>query len=126
MDMLKRMESRLSEEGRRFLQRVYAPQVVAVPPRDAAKSLCLMPDGEIRIYGVADKKEPDDEGRQVYIASGDCGLSWKTHETPEGALGAAADHADAQAQRREGSRLCNRRRAHGDESCDSRERSAGG
>ncbi len=89
MDMLKRMESRLLEEDRRFLQRVYAPQVVAVPPRDAAKSLCLMPDGEIRIYGVADKKEPDDEGRQVYIASGDCGLSWKTHETPEGALGAA-------------------------------------
>lgn len=72
------LENQLKGCERALLSAVYAPQVVAVPPSDASRSVCVTKDGEIRIYGVTGKKEPDDAGALVYIASRDCGLSWKT------------------------------------------------
>ncbi len=75
---LQTMQNLLDDATRSLLLNVYAPQVVAVPPSDASRSVCVTRDGEIRIYGVTGKKEPDDAGQLVYIASRDCGLSWKT------------------------------------------------
>ena len=62
---LSAMEKRLSEEDARFLQSIYAPTVVAIPPADGCRNLCVTPDGEIRIYGSYGKKEPDDAGQPV-------------------------------------------------------------
>ncbi len=84
------MIDRLNAEDTALLKRIYAPQVVAVPPSDAASSMCVTPEGEIRIYGQTDRKEPDEHGTAVYVSSTDCGLSWKLHLAPEGRfLGAA-------------------------------------
>jgi len=84
------MLSRLTAEDTAMLKAIYAPQVVAVPPCDACRNLCVTPDGEIRIYGRIDKKEPNDAGTAVYIASRDAGMSWKMHYMPaDHALGAA-------------------------------------
>ncbi|MBQ8352065.1 MAG: exo-alpha-sialidase [Clostridia bacterium] len=88
-EYIKQIENNLSKEDREFLKSVYAPRVVAVPPSDACRSMCVTPDGEIRIYGALDKKEPTDVGKPVYIASRDGGLTWKTHFTEEGTLGPA-------------------------------------
>ncbi len=88
--MLQIMKERLSEMDVQLLQEIYEPRVVAVPPQDACNHLCVTPDGEIRFYGVDGKKNPHDEGRRVYIASRDCGLSWKTFLVAEDALGEAA------------------------------------
>ncbi len=87
---LKNMKEKLSEEDTAFLKKIYEPRVVTVPPSDACRNMAVTPDGEIRIYGALDKLEPNDIGTQVYISSTDCGLSWKTHIMPEGALGSAA------------------------------------
>ncbi|MBO5050697.1 MAG: exo-alpha-sialidase [Clostridia bacterium] len=92
---LQRMEQGLSNEDRLLLEKIYAPQVVAIPPVDACRSMCVTPDGEIRIYGAIEQKSPEDVGTQVYIASRDCGLSWKMHLVPEGALGSASLHAES-------------------------------
>ncbi len=89
MDYRASLEKRLTDEDKRLLKRIYAPQVVAVPPEDASTSLCVTDDGEIRIYGARDKKEPDDVGTLGYISSADAGLSWKFHLHESGALGAA-------------------------------------
>lgn len=86
---LKLMEQNLSEQDKQRLKSIYAPQVVTIPPSDASRNMCVTPDGEIRIYGSENKKQPSDLGTLVYIASNDCGLSWKTHYMPENALGAA-------------------------------------
>ena len=75
---LQTMQNLLDGATRSLFLNVYAPQVVAVPPSDASRSVCVTKDGEIRIYGVTGKKEPDDAGQLVYISSRDCGLSWKT------------------------------------------------
>ncbi len=88
-DFLTAARQRLTEEDRGFLQAIYAPKVVAVPPSDAFRDLCVLPDGEIRCYGQINKATPFDKGEDIYIASTDCGLSWKTHRKPAGALGAA-------------------------------------
>lgn len=76
---LQAMLDHLSEDDSAMLKAIYAPRVVAVQPTDASRNLCVAPDGEIRLYGCIDKKEPDDPGTPVYMSSRDCGLSWKTH-----------------------------------------------
>lgn len=87
---LEAIKRNLTEEDKEFLLSIYEPTVVAVQPADANRGLCVTEDGEIRIYGVMGKKEPDDEGYPVYIASRDCGLSWKRHKVSDrGALGPA-------------------------------------
>lgn len=83
------MEKNLTDEERQLLKSIYAPQVVATGPCDACMNMCVTEDGEIRIYGAINKNEPEDIGTPVYISSTDCGLSWKTHLTPKGAIGAA-------------------------------------
>ena len=52
------MEERLTPEERARLQSIYAPTVVTVPPCDASRSMCVTPEGEIRIYGLHGKKSP--------------------------------------------------------------------
>lgn len=91
-DRIDVMRSLLTEADAAQLQRIFAPQIMTVPPTDAGKHLCIMPDGEIRLYGFANRFAPDDEGDRVYIASTDCGLSWKTHNVPDGALGEATQN----------------------------------
>jgi hypothetical protein len=86
---IKEIEQNLSESDKTLLRSIYAPQVVTVPPVDACRSLCVSPDGEIRIYGALHKKAPTDVGTPVYIASRDGGLSWKTVIRHPDALGAA-------------------------------------
>ncbi len=80
----------LSENDRELLQMIYEPKVVAVPPWDASRNLCVGPDGEIRLYGSFHRKHELDPGIIVYLSSKDCGLSWKTHLVKgEGVLGSA-------------------------------------
>lgn len=86
---LKQMKKNLTEEDKVLLKSIYEPRVVTVPPCDGSNSMCVTKDGEIRIYGSINKSEPDDVGTLVYISSNDCGLSWKTHLSQEGVLGAA-------------------------------------
>lgn len=88
------MKKMLSAEDETFLKSIYEPTVVSVPPCDACRNMCVLPDGEIRIYGMTNKKEPDDKGILVYSSSRDCGLSWKTHLMTEGALGSAVRNPD--------------------------------
>ena len=92
MDKIRQaMLARLSDEDQEMLRAIYAPVVVGVPPQDASKHLCVTPEGEIRVYGVQkEHADPEEEGKRVYLASTDCGLSWKKHIVPENALGEAA------------------------------------
>ncbi|MBQ4321946.1 MAG: hypothetical protein IJC35_06865, partial [Oscillospiraceae bacterium] len=55
---LKKMEARLTADRKDMLQRIWAPVVVAVPLSDSRRDVCIMPDGEIRSYGMlyADKQ----------------------------------------------------------------------
>ena len=86
---LKAMEERLTDEECARLQGIYAPTVVTVPPCDASRSMCVTPEGEIRIYGLFGKKSPEDDTAEfVYISSTDCGLTWKTHTADPASLGA--------------------------------------
>lgn len=78
------LESVLSERDKKRLQSIYAPTVVCIQPDDARRGLCIMPDGEIRSYGVADKKGPFDAGRYMYLSSRNCGLDWNRVDLPEG------------------------------------------
>ena len=78
-DYLEAMEKRLSEEETRLLRMIYAPVVVGVPPQNARSYVCVMPDGEIRAYGVKYATEEHPEGIEVYLSSTDCGLTWKEH-----------------------------------------------
>lgn len=86
---LNKMKKQLTSEDKKLLKGIYEPQVVTVPPSDACRNMCVTPDGEIRIYGAINKKEPEDVGTPVYISSKDCGLSWKTHIMEDGVLGCA-------------------------------------
>ena len=87
--LLKAMEQRLTQEEKEMLQRIYEPTVVGIPPSDARNSLCVMPDGEIRAYGVRYRTEAHPESVPVYLSSNDCGLTWKQHFA-QGVMGAAA------------------------------------
>ena len=64
---IKNMEKRLTDEERKLLKAIYAPQVVAVPLSDCGRSMCVTPDGEIRLYGLINKKEPEDIGTPAYL-----------------------------------------------------------
>lgn len=76
MSFLAAMEARLSPQEKARLQRVYAPQVVAVPPSNAWLDLCALPDGELRHYGY-------DEVGRYYLSSTDCGFTWKRYEVED-------------------------------------------
>lgn len=80
----------MSQEDIAFLKEIYEPQVVAIPPEDARRSMCVMPDGEIRSYGMDRKNAVHGKGRVIYLSSKDGGLSWKKRLAPAGSLGAAS------------------------------------
>ena len=87
--LLKAMEANLSESDVRMLKSIYEPRVVGVPGEDSRRSITVMPDGEIRVYGRANIKAVfrENEGDMVYLSSRDCGLSWKPVYAPKGAMG---------------------------------------
>lgn len=89
METWRAMEQRLTPEDRERLGAIYAPVVVGVPPEDARRSLCVMPDGELRVYGHELGREFPQRGRRIFTASRDGGLSWKTHYAADDALGPA-------------------------------------
>ncbi len=76
---IKVLNDLLSESDTIILKNIWEPVVVAVPPSDAWKFLCIASDGEIRCYGSNNKKNHRENGEPVYIASLDCGLSWKKY-----------------------------------------------
>ena len=74
------MKQNLGEDDRRWLQKIWAPTVVGVPPSDALRGLCVMPDGEPRCYGERDKQTVyGGSGEPIYLSSRNCGLSWTAH-----------------------------------------------
>ena len=77
-DYLQAMEDMLSDDDKTLLSSIRAPCVMAVPPENAWRSLCVTPDGELRCYGAMNKTKVTDPGQRVYISSRDGGLSWKT------------------------------------------------
>lgn len=70
------MRARLSTDDRLLLEAIHEPTVVAVPPEDAFRDLCVLADGRIRHYGF---EVVGGVHQRVFIESGDCGLSWKRH-----------------------------------------------
>ncbi len=79
MTQLEILEATLSEDDRARLKAIYAPTVVCTPPEDARRSLAIMPDGEIRAYGISGKTSTfaEDSGQRVYLSSRSCGLDWR-------------------------------------------------
>lgn len=77
---LENMTKNLSAEDISFLREIYEPIEVAIAPVDAGCSMCVTPEGEIRIYGSTNRKEWMDFGEGIYISSKDAGLTWKTHK----------------------------------------------
>ncbi len=89
-ERIEMLDSLLTDEDRELLAGIYEPREVLAPTSDAYRSLCVMPDGEIRCYGgISDACNPDAPRRPVYHASRDCGLSWKLHYADPDALGCA-------------------------------------
>ena len=68
-----------------FWNEIFAPTVVAVPPRYAVRDLCLTADGKIRHYGA---QWLGGKMRGVYIESDDNGLNWKKNLWMPGDRGA--------------------------------------
>lgn len=78
--MLEVIAKRLSDADTKRLQAIYAPTVVGVPIENARRNFCVMPDGEIRSYGVIAKNEVLDEGKggtAAYLSSENGGLDWR-------------------------------------------------
>ena len=73
-DYVKKIESLMTDEAKEMLKGIYKPTVVATPLSDSRRDICIMPDGEIRSYGVL-----EGSGRGAYLASRNGGLSWDIH-----------------------------------------------
>ncbi len=87
-DYIENIKKRMTSEDERFYSGIFAPAEVAVPDEDSKDNLCVMPDGEIRCYGVYEKKSVfDTDAQRVYLSSNDGGLSWKRRFCPEKAIG---------------------------------------
>lgn len=71
------MAEKLSDFDRRELQRIHNPRVVGIPPEYAGRGLSVLPDGELRHYGHIHRPDFNKDGDAAYLASRDCGLSWK-------------------------------------------------
>ncbi|MDR2116923.1 MAG: glycoside hydrolase [Planctomycetaceae bacterium] len=84
---LPKMQSLLNDFDTKELQSIYEPVVVTVPPSNAGRNTCVLPDGEIRIYGYQGKKNHYDKTERIYLASRDCGLSWKKFVASPNELG---------------------------------------
>ena len=74
------IEKHLTDSDKERLKRIYAPTVVTVPIENARRNLLVMPNGEIRSYGLTQKTKAADEGMggiPAYISSENGGLDWK-------------------------------------------------
>lgn len=72
-------------------ERIFSPKIVAIPPEDSRRAICVLADGEIRVYGATDKTVLHgtlDTYRPVYISSKDGGLSWKEYDAQPNDIGA--------------------------------------
>lgn len=76
MNDLEKMQKLLSSKDIERLKRIYAPTVVCVQPDDARRSMCVMPDGEIRSYGIINSLG-DGLVQYGYLSSRNCGLDWE-------------------------------------------------
>ena len=79
MNRIPAMLSRLSDQEKRRLERVYAPVAVGTHPSNTWADLCVLPDGEIRVYG-------HDEETRFYLSSIDCGFTWKRYDVEDDTL----------------------------------------
>ena len=84
---VEKIEKNMSESDKKFLKEIYEPiTVMHRPPSDAFNSMAITEDGEIRIYGLHNKKHgcpgcsDMTDGTPIYYASRDGGLSWKMYE----------------------------------------------
>ncbi len=84
------IEALLDETDAARLRAIWEPTVVGVMPQNARRYLCVMPDGELRSYGVTGKSSYADPGRPCYLSSRSGGLDWRLRYAPEGCMGAAA------------------------------------
>lgn len=81
--------SKLDENATKRLKNIYEPIVVGKPYEDARRSMMVMPDGEIRVYGhYGYKTYGDKDATPCYISSIDGGLTWSFHDAPKGCMGA--------------------------------------
>lgn len=85
--MLEAVKERLSESEKKLLEGIYEPVETGILPEDALNSFTLMPDGEIRFYGMINRKKVHSCGDPVYVSSRDCGLTWKMYFYDEHTLG---------------------------------------
>ena len=75
---LRNLENRLNDNQRDILKRIYEPTVVATPLSNSRRDVCILPDGEIRAYGMLNTSGClTKDGRAAYLSSTDCGLSWQ-------------------------------------------------
>lgn len=76
---IEEMTNGLNKTDEHRLKKIFEPQIVGVPAEDARRNICVMPDGEIRSYGLADKAKifSQEDGRRVYLSSKNCGLDWR-------------------------------------------------
>lgn len=75
-DILHAIEARLDEDDKLRLADIHAPTEVAIPPGDAYRDLCVLPDGRIRHYG---RRTIGGVPRRVYLESCNAGLDWVPH-----------------------------------------------
>lgn len=75
------VKNRMSKEDVAFYSDILEPVEVAIPDADAwCGRLCVMPDGEIRVYGEYRRESVfQKHPRRCYLSSTDGGLSWKRH-----------------------------------------------
>lgn len=80
LSYIKRMEERMSEDAKDMLRRIWEPTAVAVPLSDSRRDLCVLPTGELRMYGYPYSEHSHVlEGPCVYLSSVDGGISWTRH-----------------------------------------------
>jgi len=85
MEIEIKMKSKTDPRVIEQLDRIYEPRVVAIPPINAYRDLVILPNGEIRHYGIRKTKKGN---AFIYISSRDYGLSWQEFYTPSHSPGA--------------------------------------
>lgn len=83
MNDIEKMQSLLNERDLERLKEIYEPTVVCIQPDNSHNGICVMPDGEIRSYGVLDSTL-EGEYRLGYLSSRNCGMDWTRVYLPEG------------------------------------------
>lgn len=81
MQYIKSLKEKLTDDQKDILKHIYEPTVVGVPLSDSRRDLCVLPNGEIRSYGLIYPQKPFGHpqrgGQTAYLSSKDCGLSWQ-------------------------------------------------